>query len=40
MPKDGIVYAKWVPDTGSYDSDKWIQPLDVSKSSTYTLITE
>ena len=40
MPKDGVVYAKWVPDTGSYDSDDWIQPLDLSKSGTYILMTE
>ena len=40
MPKDGVVYAKWVPDTGSYDSDNWIQPINLSQSNTYPLITE
>ena len=40
MPKDGLVYAKWVPDTSDYDTAKWIQPVDVSQSSTYTQITE
>ena len=37
---DGVVYAKWVPDTSDYDTAKWIQPLDLSQSSTYTQITE
>ena len=40
MPEDGVVYAKWVPDTSDYDTAKWIQPLDLSQSSTYTQITE
>ena len=40
MPRDGVVYAKWVPDTGSYDSDYWIQPLDLTSCNTYQEITE
>ena len=35
MPKNGVVYAKWVPDTASYDTDKWLQPLQVSLCGSY-----
>ena len=40
MPKDGIVYAKWVPDVSNYDSTRWIQPLSLKECSTYTETTE
>ena len=40
MPKDGVVYAKWVPDTSDYDTAKWIQPIDLTQSNTYISITE
>ena len=40
MPKDGIVYAKWVPDVSNYDSTRWIQPLSLKECSTYTQTTE
>ena len=40
MPKDSIVYAKWVPDTSTFDTEGWAQPLDVSYCSSYTLRTE
>lgn len=40
MPKDGVVYVKWVPDTTDYDTAGWIQPLDVSKCNSYVSVTE
>ena len=37
MPSDGVVWAKWVPNTGDYDTASWIQPLDIKSSNTYVL---
>ena len=37
MPKSGVVYAKWVPDTSSYDSDKWVNKLNLKKCKTYKI---
>ncbi|MBR3288708.1 MAG: hypothetical protein IKI71_02975 [Lachnospiraceae bacterium] len=31
LPKDGIVYAKWVQDDDSYESNKWIKTIDLEK---------
>ena len=36
MPKDGIVYAKWVPNTSNYTTTNWTQPIDLTQSNTYT----
>ena len=42
MPKDGIVYVKWVPHfTGtSYLDSDWIVKLDLSKCNSYTYVRE
>ena len=42
MPKDGIVYVKWVPHfTGtSYLDSDWIVRLDLSKCNSYTYVRE
>ena len=35
MPENGVVYAKWVPDTSTYDSEGWAQPLNLEYCSSY-----
>ena len=40
MPTDGVVYAKWVPDTSDYESASWYQPIDLTQSNTYIATTE
>lgn len=41
MPKNGIVYVKWVPhNAGEYLDSDWIVTLDLSKCNTYTYVSE
>ena len=42
MPKDGIVYVKWVPHFigTSYLNSDWIVTLDLSKCNSYTYVRE